>query len=140
MLPRLMYPVTDVRDVAEAHVAAMKIPEAGGKRHIVCGPSLWLQEVADIIESEFQPLGYSIPKTYMPYAMMWSLARIDFGAKLFLPTIGVEEHYDNTRMTQVLGVQPTPVQKTVFDMCYSLIEKGVVHKTPEYTAKRETTS
>ena len=66
MIPRLMIPATDVRDVAEAHVAAMKIPEAGGKRHIVCGPSIWLQDLAEIMESEFEPLGYNIPKTYAP--------------------------------------------------------------------------
>ena len=67
---------------------------------------------------------------------MWSLARIDPGVKLVLRSIGIEQHYDNTRMTQVLGVQPTPVQKTVFDMCYSLIEKGIVPKTAQYPEKQ----
>jgi len=40
-LPRLAFNITDVRDLAEAHVSAMTAPGAAGERFITLGEALW---------------------------------------------------------------------------------------------------
>ena len=138
LLPRLSFSVVDVRDVAAAHVSAMKVPEAAGQRHIVSGPCMWLKDMAKMIEAEFKPLGYNIPTSYAPYGLMWLLGRFDASIRMVLPAVGQEQHFDNSRMTQVLAVQPRPVQETIVDMCHSLIDKGIVKKTSKYTQRQAT--
>jgi dihydroflavonol-4-reductase len=49
MIPNLILPYVDVRDVADAHVAAMTAPDAGGKRHIVANAGVPLPDVARML-------------------------------------------------------------------------------------------
>lgn len=42
--------------------------------------------------------------------------------------LGIKSTFDNTRMTTVLGIEPTEVKKSVIDMAYSLIEKNMIPK------------
>ena len=48
-LPRLYFPLVDVRDVATAHVLAMTNEHAAGERFIVSAQSLWYTEIAAIL-------------------------------------------------------------------------------------------
>ena len=134
LLPRLSFSVVDVRDVATTHIRAMKIPEAGNHRHILSGHNLWLKEMALMIESEFKPLGYSIPTSYAPYGLLWILGRFDASVKMILPAVGHEEKFENKRMVDILGVTPRPISETIIDMCYSLVETGKVKKTQKYVS------
>src|SRR5262249_52946504 len=45
-LPRLGFPLVDVRDVADLHVRAMLEPEAGGQRFLAATGFMWLAEIA----------------------------------------------------------------------------------------------
>lgn len=50
--------IVDVRDVAKAHVLAMKNPQTDGQRIILSAvPSLWFKEMAKVLDKEFQPQG-----------------------------------------------------------------------------------
>ena len=40
--------VVDVRDVAQAHLHALTVPEAAGHRHIVSTKSMWFKEIAEV--------------------------------------------------------------------------------------------
>lgn len=135
MLPHLNFNIVDVRDVALAHVTAMTKPEAAGKRHILVGRSIWMQEVAKIIEAEFKPMGYSIPTSVAPYALLWMLGRFDASVRMILPFIGKQEKFSRDRMTNVLGIEPRPIEETVSDMCHALVAMGAVKKTAKYVAK-----
>jgi dihydroflavonol-4-reductase len=62
-LPRIGFPLVDVRDVADLHVRAMTAEVAAGQRYIGAGPFLWMSEIADIIRKEF---------TCMPCCVRWT--------------------------------------------------------------------
>jgi len=47
--PRVMYPVVDVRDVALAHLRAIKVKEAANNRFLITNKSLWLIDFAKIL-------------------------------------------------------------------------------------------
>ena len=57
MVPKLGMGVIDVRDVALAHLRAMRIPEANGQRFILCERTIWFKDLALILDKEFAPLG-----------------------------------------------------------------------------------
>ena len=40
------YALVDIKDVASAHLNALKIPEAANKRFILVGDMLWSREIA----------------------------------------------------------------------------------------------
>ena len=42
--------------------------------------------------------------------------------------LGVRSTYDNSRLINVLGIQPRPLNSTLIDMAYSLIERGIIEK------------
>ena len=44
------------------------------------------------------------------------------------PSLGVKMYYDNSRMVDVLGIQPTNTRSTIVDMANSLIKRGIVSK------------
>jgi len=52
-IPHVQYPVVDVRDVAEAHLKAVQIEEAKGKRFILISEILWLVEVGEILSKKY---------------------------------------------------------------------------------------
>ncbi len=132
MLPRNHFVVVDVRDVAVAHVKAMTLPEAAGHRHILASHPLWIKDIAQILSDEFRPLGYKIPLKEAPYFLMKIASLFDKSVKMILPSWGKEGVVDNTRMTQVLGIEPRSAKDTVVEMGYSLIERGFVNKTEKY--------
>ena len=136
LLPNLSLPICDVRDVAEAHIKAMTIPEAAGHRHIIDNETLWCYELAKIIDKEFRPQGYKIPTRTAPNFLMHIVGLFDGTIKLLLPRLGNKSEFDNSCLKCVLGINPIPVQKSILDMCYSMIETGRVKKTTQYRGKQ----
>lgn len=138
MVPKINFAIVDVRDVAASHIAAMTIPEANGKRHITdSGRNLWFSELAGILDKEFRPQGYKVPTSVAPYPLLWVIARFDKTIRLILPSVGKVTSVENGRMKTVLGVEPRPIEDTVIDMAYSMIENGTVPKTKEYKPRVE---
>ncbi|KAI0228540.1 putative anthocyanidin reductase, partial [Lamellibrachia satsuma] len=132
MLPKLFFPSVDVRDVATAHIKAMTVAEAAGNRHILHAEGLCLSRIAQILSDKFKSQGYNIPLHTAPYALVWLLSWFDKTIQMILPAIGKESKVDNTRMREVLGVEPRNIEDGYIDMVYSLIENGMIKKTSGY--------
>ncbi|KAK2179079.1 hypothetical protein NP493_515g00002 [Ridgeia piscesae] len=67
-----------------------------------------------------------------PYALVWLLSWFDKTIQMILPSIGKDTKLDNTRMREVLGVEPRKIEDTYIDMVYSMIENGMIKKTKDY--------
>jgi nucleoside-diphosphate-sugar epimerase len=50
---RCKTPVVDVREVAQAHLNAAKIPEAANQRFILASSSIWYREIGQFVNEEF---------------------------------------------------------------------------------------
>ena len=133
LLPDLSFPIVDVRDVAAAHIAAMEKSEAAGNRHILANRTVHITEYAKILRDEFQPQGYTIPSEELPKSVeIPELA----------PMLGKVVQYNNERMVKVLGIQPRPIEDSLIDTCYSLIDLGLadLEKTSKYLGHPSTRS
>lgn len=129
---KLNFAVVDVRDVAAAHIKAMTLEEAAGKRHLIVNQNIWMKEIAQILAKEFKPQGYNVPTANCPNPILWMTSLFDRTIKMILPNIGKVYKFDNSRMKDVLGITPKEIKETLLDMAYSLIEVGLVKKTKKY--------
>ncbi len=132
MLVHASFHFIDVRDVAQAHIRAMVVPEAAGRRFLVTGERLWLKDVADMYDKEFGKYGYSIPTRVMPKLLMRVFALFKEDARMALKFWGKVYDYDNTPLKDVLGVTPRDVRQGLMEIAYSMIDKGFVRKTEAY--------
>ncbi|XP_037793041.1 putative uncharacterized oxidoreductase C513.07 [Penaeus monodon] len=132
-VPRVQFPICDVRDVAKAHVKALTAPEAVNNRHIISTDSVWVKDIAMAASKEFKPQGYSIPTGQLPYFLCWVAGLFNKGMKNnILPRLGKQINASNKRMVEVLGVEPTAIDCTVQDMVYALVDLGIVRKAKKY--------
>ena len=137
MVPKVGMAMIDVRDVALAHIKAMTLPEAAGNRHIIAIPMAFI-DIAVALDGEFKCQGYSVPTKSAPNFFMRVASWFDEGAKFILPQVGKTWRIDNSRMTEVLGIEPNDVQQAVVAMAYTLIEAGIVKRTRKYHGKPST--
>jgi len=68
MLPKLAYPVVDVRDCASIHVKAMTAPSAGGRRLMAASNTLWISDIAEILQKAYP--NAKLPSRTMPNALV----------------------------------------------------------------------
>ena len=129
--------VVDVRDVAAAHIAAMEKPEAPGNRHIVSEREMSLKEIADVVSKEFTPQGYSITSMTIPKFLAWPMQFFNQDMKAMYPMIGKKIHFNNDRLQNALGIQPRDATVSIIELCYCLIEGGIVPKKPGYLGPPE---
>ncbi|RWS30614.1 putative uncharacterized oxidoreductase-like protein [Leptotrombidium deliense] len=133
---KLSVNATDVRDVALAHIRALTVPEAAGKRHLIVTSSVMMKDIAVILQKEFKPQGYHIPTMVAPNFFVWMSSLMDKTCRLVVPRLGREYKFENKRMQEILGITPTELEKTIIDTANSLIEKGIVKKPKEKKAKK----
>ncbi len=124
--------VVDVRDVAAAHIAAMEKPEAAGGRFLLVADTVTYLRMAQIVAEEFKPQGYKVAAKLISKPVLWLGKLLDPAVKAMAPYIGKSILYSNEKMKRVLGVEPRPVEETILDMCYNLVDLGVAKKTRGY--------
>ena len=124
--PEIGFAPVDVRDVATAHRLAMERPEAAGNRYICAGDHLWVQEMAKVLATEFNPRGYRVPTGRLPYWLMWIIARFDKAVRLALGYVGRKERVSSAKARRELGWTMRPIEETIVDTGRTMVEHGVV--------------
>ena len=107
--PRHRFGIVDVRDAADAHLRAMAIPGAAGKRYIAVSdtPPMTYLELADLLRSRFGDLAAKAP------------AEQAEGDGELPPMI-----IHNDRAKTELGWRPRPVEDTIVDTVENLRARG----------------
>jgi dihydroflavonol-4-reductase len=102
-IPKLHWPLVDVRDCARMHLLAMTTPAAGGERFLCVGEgSLWTEEIAKILKRRFGERASKVPTRVLPnfairiVALVWPVVR------LVLPELGHEKKVSNAKAREVL--------------------------------------
>ena len=100
---------TDVRDLALAHVKAVEVEEAGGKRFFVVAGHFSNEDIADIIRDTHPELKDKLPAK---------------GVKGGGYREGGLYKFDNSRSREVLGVKYRTLKESVLDTVKTLQEIG----------------
>lgn len=100
----------DVRDVAEAHVAAFEKEAAGGKRFFITSREYFSNQlIVDIVKKNFPEYIAALPEKSEP--------------NKGLPEGGLYEA-DNSRSRELLGITYKPLEESIVDLVKVLKELG----------------
>jgi dihydroflavonol-4-reductase len=125
-LPRLGFPIVDVRDVANAHVKALTQPGIDGERFLVAGPFLWLEDIAAILKARLGREARRVPTMKLPGFLVRLSALFDPTVRMVLPELGRARAVDSRHVAEVLGVRLRPAEDSIVETARSLLETGIV--------------
>ncbi|MHC3472141.1 NAD-dependent epimerase/dehydratase family protein [Streptomyces sp. 7R007] len=113
--PDFSFTTADVRDVADAHIAAAEQPDAHG-RYIVAAPEMTsFHDMARIIRGRY-PRNLRLPRNRLPH---WPVRILGpaFGLSqdYIRKHLGIRFRVDNSRSVRELGVTYRPIEETVLD-------------------------
>ena len=123
--PKWYFGIVDVRDLAEAHVAAGYSAEANG-RNIVFGHETSLFDLAHVLQGKFGA-DYPLPKSAAPKWLVWLLGPVmakSMTRKLIARNVGLEWKADNSNGIRELGITYRPLQESMEDMFAQMIDAG----------------
>ncbi|MEM7730390.1 MAG: NAD-dependent epimerase/dehydratase family protein [Pseudomonadota bacterium] len=123
-VPKLAFPVVDVRDCAAIHVAAMDATGAAGRRLIAAGETLSFARIGEILETEYPTA--KLPKFEAPSLLLRALSLVDDRIKTILPDLGHTPRVDAAYVTSLTGVVPRPARESVLASARDLVENGNV--------------
>lgn len=126
-VPKLMFSLVDVRDVARAHILAGDTPAANG-RHIIAAREASLLDMAKMLAPKFPK--YPFPKMEIPKAAAWLFGPLTAGiSRKFVTTnVGWPLKLDNARSKRELGLQYRPVEVTLTEHFQQLIDDGLLKR------------
>lgn len=124
-VPRLLFSVVDVRDVAHAHVLAGDTPAANG-RHIIAAREMSLLDMARTLATRYPR--YPLPRMELPKAAAWLFGPLtaDITRKFVSTNVGWPLRLDNTRSRRELGLTYRPVEQTLTEHFQQLIDDGLL--------------
>jgi len=125
-LPRLGFPLVDVRDVANAHLCAMTHPNAAGERFLCANEFTWMQDIADVLREHLPDRANKIPRRRLPNWLMRMSALFDPVIRSVTFELGVKRDVDSSKLRDVLGVELRSNRDAITATADSLIAQEVV--------------
>lgn len=125
MIPNLVLPYVDARDVADAQIAAMIAPDAGGHRHIVTNPSLPLGEIAEMLRDGLPERAAKIPTRLLPSWMAAIVALFDKSLRDNRAWLGVVRRYDGSSGAGLLRHPLRSTNDALLASARALMERGL---------------
>lgn len=123
-MPELGFCISDARDVADMHVAALKDKASHGQRYLATAPYLRFAEIADILRAAY-PHAPVTSKT-VPNWLLYILANFVGTVRQIINDIGNEKHYDGSKGKALMGHDYHDPKTTILDTAESLIKVGAV--------------
>ncbi|MEM9572420.1 MAG: aldehyde reductase [Pseudomonadota bacterium] len=120
--PKLTFGIVDVRDVADAHVAAMEHPDAAGERFIVGDSVLSFTEIGDVLREAYPQR--KLPKGELPSWLVKLLTLVNPTLKQIVPELDKRRNFTNAKSKTQLGIEYIPANEAILASTNSLIELG----------------
>ena len=120
----LQFGYVDVRDVASAHILAMKNPASNGQRFALAEKDLWYKEVSKLLRDN----GFKkAPKISVPAWIARIIANFSKEAKLALPYLGRVRSVKNaTNAKDILGWKPRPAEESILEIAQQIQDMGLI--------------
>ena len=111
MVPKIIIPTVDVRDVAKMHVNALKIDESIGKRFLLSENTYWMKEISQCIKD----LGYNAPTMEAPDFLIKLMAKFDKSLVAAIPHLDFRFTLNTNQARDILGFNPFSLKDTCKD-------------------------
>ena len=123
MLPRFAMACVDVRDVAEAHVRALRMPAAEGRRIIASEATLWFRDIAGELKAAFPDR--RIARREAPDLLMRLVGLFDPAVRAIVPALGRHFTVSNDRARELLGLECRSARAAVREAGAWLVANGL---------------
>lgn len=121
-VPRLGFPVVDVRDVAEMHLRALQRPDTAGKRYLAVAGSTWMGDMARSLKAAYPQR--AIATRDAPYWLLRILAVFDTDVRAILPSVGQMHPVSNARAVADMDMTFITPEQSLLDAADWLITHG----------------
>ncbi|MHA2936867.1 SDR family oxidoreductase [Vibrio sp. RC27] len=123
-IPQIGFTVSDVRDVAQAHILAMQSPNAAKERYIAASKFMWMSDIAEVLRKQFPD--HKIPSRSLPNWLVKTMSYFDPALKTVVKDLGFKHNMSNAKAKQQLNWSQRPEEETIFDTAQSLIKQGAI--------------
>lgn len=124
-MPKVAFPVVDVRDVAALHVRAMTHPAAPSNRWLCCNGTLSLRQVGELMVEAVPDLKRKVPTLELPNFLVHLLSHFDRDLKAIQVDLGCANVCDNSKTVSQLGMTFRSPQEAVRAATKSLRDLSV---------------
>ena len=124
--PKFAVLISDVRDIAKAHVACIGNTKVGGRRLIVGKEVKKLVELSQLMAEAMPEYARKLPKKELPNFMVKLISYIDSSAKTMIPDLGIMMQTDPTYAEKLLGFEFKPAKDCMAENAKSVVRLGLV--------------
>ena len=124
--PKFAVLISDVKDIAKAHVACIGNNKVGGRRLIVGKEVKKLVELSQLIAEAMPEYKKKLPKKELPNLMVKLISYIDSSAKTMIPDLGIMMQTDTSYAEEILGFKFKPAKGCISENAKSVVRLGLV--------------
>lgn len=122
--PRVIYSVSDVRDLADLHILALENPAADCQRFLAHGEDMSMPEMAKILKQQYPDR--KVKTAVVPDFLVHILAKRQPAMKVLNTMVGMNYTLDSSKARRVLKWNPRPAGETVLDTAAYMVQNGIV--------------
>lgn len=128
LIPNMGICITDVRDVAEAHIRALEAPAdtVRGERFPTSQKFIWISEMADTVRARVPEYAGKVPTRSMPDWLAKLLALFMPEMRQIKGELGNVRDVSGRHTEEKLAFTFIPAEQTLEDTVRSLVAKGIV--------------
>ena len=124
--PKFAVLISDVKDIAKAHVACIGNNKVGGRRLIVGKDVKRLVELSQLIAEAMPEYKKKLPTKELPNLMVKLMSYIDSSAKTMIPDLGIMMQTDTSYAEEILGFKFKPAKGCISENAKSVVRLGLV--------------
>ena len=124
--PKFAVLISDVKDIAKAHVACIGNKKVGGRRLIVGKDVKRLVELSQLIAQAMPEYKKKLPTKELPNLMVKLISYIDSSAKTMIPDLGIMMQTDTSYAEEILGFKFKPAKGCISENAKSVVRLGLV--------------
>ena len=117
--------ISDVKDIAKAHVLSLTRPNVGGRRLIVGSEVKKMIELSKIMAEALPDYAKKLPKKELPNFLVKIISHLDASAKVMVPDLGIEMQTDPSYAEDLLGFKFKPAKGCIEEAAKSAVRLGL---------------
>ncbi|MBJ3784146.1 NAD-dependent epimerase/dehydratase family protein [Devosia sediminis] len=123
-MARIGFAISDVRDVAAMHVAALRTPESAGQRYLCTGPYMTFGQVADVLRAAYPD--HAVTTKVVPDWIIRIISMLGGPTRQIINDVGNEKHFDGSKGEALLGRPYRSNREAILSAAESGIRFGLV--------------
>ena len=117
--------ISDVKDIAKAHVLSLTRPNVGGRRLIVGSEVKKMIQLSKIMAEALPDYAKKLPKKELPNFLVKIISHLDTSAKVMVPDLGIKMQTDASYAEELLGFKFKTAKGCVEEAAKSVVRLGL---------------